>query len=445
PLGANRPAWWLGLAPGAGGLLAAQMVLDLSGPAGPRLWRRVVPIALCYLAAVGWAAVQAGPAPVAGWAHPAWAEAGIVPGAISADPAMTWHGVLRLLGYGAIFWVAARGGADEGRARLFVAGFAAFSVALALYGLVALYAGENPITGPSAYPGVVTASFVNRNAYAYYAGLGLMATIATLAFLVPPGRTGRGWRQTLRDMIEALGDGAWAPVFGIGVLLVALVQTESRAGTAASLGGAGVLAAILLAQRGRTMRRLGIGLLGVAAVVVSLTGQRLGDRLGADPLEDQRADLFVHVIEGIAASPWLGHGLGAFQDAFRTYMTSDFSRADWAQAHNSYLENAFELGLPAAGALYLGLAILALSLGRGVARRQRLRALPALGLCALGAGALHATVDFSLQMPASAAALAFLTGIGWSQSHMARQGARSAVTAPRPEHASSRHRARGPD
>ena len=150
-LGANRPVSWLALAAIALVLFAVQAGLDLFDHDAPGRWRRILPAAILYLGVIGWAMNQAGPAPLAAWAHPAWAEVGIAPGAISVDPGATWQGVLRLLTYAALFWIAAQGGRPMVRARHFIATVAFWSVALALYGLVALFADYNPITGEPAY------------------------------------------------------------------------------------------------------------------------------------------------------------------------------------------------------------------------------------------------------------------------------------------------------
>ena len=103
-LGANRPVSWLALAAIALGLFAVQAGLDLFDRDAPGRWRQILPAAILYLGVIGWAMIQAGPAPLPAWAHPAWAEVEITPGAISVDPGATWQSVLRLLAYAALFW-----------------------------------------------------------------------------------------------------------------------------------------------------------------------------------------------------------------------------------------------------------------------------------------------------------------------------------------------------
>jgi O-antigen ligase len=88
----------------------------------------------------------------------------------------------------------------------------------------------------------------------------------------------------------------------------------------------------------------------------------------------------------------------------------------WDKAHSSYLENAFELGLPAVAVFYGVLAAVAGLTVRGLIVRRRHRVYPALGFAALVLAGGHAVVDFTLQMPANALWLAALAGVGVAQS-----------------------------
>ena len=84
--------------------------------------------------------------------------------------------------------------------------------------------------------------------------------------------------------------------------------------------------------------------------------------------------------------------------------------------YNTYLENAFELGLPAASVFFLALLGLVLLCFRGVRLRQRDWVYPATGVAVSVLVGLHATVDFSLQIPAIAFLYATIMGIACAQS-----------------------------
>lgn len=458
-LGANRPVSWTALWAVSAALFALLIVVDLLDRQAALAWRRVLPSLLLWTGVMVWGVIQAGPAPLADWAHPAWVDAfniGALDGAvrqawpwdlpaegaaiasISADPAATFDGVMRLSTYLMLFWIGARGATDR-NARNAVKAVALFSIALALYGLIALFAGYNPLTGSQFYTDSVTASFVNKNAYALYAAFGAMACIAALALHLPTPRRGDGdgnAGQALRDMLEALVQGGWIWLVGFAVTMAAMLYTVSRAGAVAGLLGIGLMLVLTLGRASATWRWGLLVLLLAPAAVMSLGAGGLFDRLTLrDPGQDGRIALFEQIVGAIEIRPWLGHGLGAFQDAFRVYTPYDLAVGEWELGHNTYLENAFELGLPATAALLLAVLLIMVRLGIGIGTRRRQRPIPALALAMLVAGGLHALVDFSMQMPATAALAAYMTGLAWTQTR------REAVAEPRAKPIQQGHRA----
>ena len=153
-------------------------------------------------------------------------------------------------------------------------------------------------------------------------------------------------------------------------------------------------------------------------LLVALLGasQLIRDFSNIDFGESSRQELYALTLDAIATAPWHGIGLGGYQEAFRLFASPELSREEFDFAHNSYLENAFELGVPATVALYLALFWIGGQIWLGVSRRERMRAIPALGIAAIVAGGSHALVDFSLQMPAAAAFFAMILGLAWARS-----------------------------
>ncbi len=103
------------------------------------------------------------------------------------------------------------------------------------------------------------------------------------------------------------------------------------------------------------------------------------------------------------------------QEVFRFHRSETIPKP-LAKAHNTYLENALELGIPAAMALFGTVAAL---FGRcliGVRVRRRNAIYPCIGVGATVLIATHASVDFSLQNPAVAATYALLMGAAVAQS-----------------------------
>ncbi len=113
----------------------------------------------------------------------------------------------------------------------------------------------------------------------------------------------------------------------------------------------------------------------------------------------------------------MGTGYGTYPDVIEAWRANDPDIFTvWEKAHSTWLENALELGLPAAAALHLSVLWLALIAFSGVGERRRNRAFPALGVAATLLVGLHALVDFSLQIPAVAVLYAFIMGLAVAQS-----------------------------
>jgi O-antigen ligase len=171
---------------------------------------------------------------------------------------------------------------------------------------------------------------------------------------------------------------------------------------------------------------IGIVLLaGALASVIALRGGAFVDRLETDTLDKDRsarAELYALTADAIKDNPFLGTGLGSFPDVFALYRGAEFDTlGPIGKAHNSYLGNALELGLPAALLLMAALAALGETTFTGLRRRRRGRLFPVLGLSALTVVALHSTVDFSLEIPAVSIAFAALMGIACAQSYRSRR------------------------
>ena len=159
----------------------------------------------------------------------------------------------------------------------------------------------------------------------------------------------------------------------------------------------------------------------VCVALVDFSGDYLERRFekGGDPL---RAETYKQTIIAVEDHAFLGAGLGGFPQIFPLYRdTSELRNKHVSRAHNTYLEIALELGLPAAICLTLSLGLLAWGCGRGVYRRSRDRHFAALGLSASVLVGLHSMVDFSLQIPAVTVAYMFLMGVAVAQSFSSRR------------------------
>jgi O-antigen ligase len=439
PFGSNRPVWWSGIALCTALLVAAYAYGLLKGKAAPgfRLWQ-VGAILLPALAALTWGALQAAPPALigSGLVNPLWTLAGTalgtpLSGAISLDPHESLTGVLRLSSYLMIFWLALELGRQRPFADRLLRWVAYGGMAYAGYGLALHMLGIERIlwVPKTAYLGYLTSTFVNRNSYATYAVLGLLAsTVLFIQALRSQSTRRRSLRRQIVAFIEKLTGRAALPLLACATLTLALLLTGSRMGALCGAAGLAVLlcAAALARVIPRRQTLILLGLLGAGFLaILAFNGGVFVDRLATKTLStdsDARADLYALTARAIGDNPLVGTGLGTFPEVFALYRDDRFDTlGPIGKAHNSYLGNALELGVPAAMLLLAGLAALAETVGVGLFRRKRGKLFPVLGAAALTAVALHSLVDFSLEIPAVSLTFAALMGVCCAQSYRTRK------------------------
>lgn len=432
PFACVEPWAWALLCVLVGVLLLAWSVLVLMGRATvtvpvTRLW---LPIVLFMLPAL-WAVVQMLPFTPSEWHHPIWQEADElleigVRGSISVDPAATAATVTRLLSYGAVFWLAVQFCRDRRLAEYVFYALSLAGFAYAIYGLIIEFTGLPLVlwVEKQAYLDSLTSTFINRNSYATYAGLGLISTTVLITRrLMKLWMPALSRREQIRVFMQEVGEREWMLMLIWLIIGTALFLTDSRAGVFSSCVALLTFISVITITRGVSFRVgaavLGGALLAMATLFV-VSGDRLSDRLGTlvtTAPEYTRQALYDAAIEAIGDAPLLGMGYGTYPAVFHLYRTDNSLlrvRAD--KAHNTYLENALELGIPATVALNGSILLLALLCARGVRRRRRDIYYPAAGLSASVLVALHSVPDFSLQIPAVAATYSLILAAGCAQS-----------------------------
>lgn len=435
PLGSSYP--WSGfLLPTCVGALlvlwSSALLLARRAPPVPISFVRV-PL-LLFGGVCVWILVQWLPQTPAAWHHPIWADAGRalgrdLPGRISVNPEQTITALLRLGAYGGVFWLSLQLGRSRDRARRGLQLFVGAGVGYALYGLLAYFSGGDQILWLRERHDTshVTSTFVNRNSYATFAGLVLVSASAIALDRLGGALGGEApARVKARSALNGvLGPGAPLQV-ALLVVGTALLLTASRAGTLSALFGLLVLVLALLRSRalpGRRVAAISGGLLLMGVAVFSLSGEPLRARLQeSEPQAGGRAAVYARIVHAIGDTPLLGTGYGSFPDVFPLYRDETIRGIKtWRRAHNSYLENTLELGIPAAAALFAAIASCARICWVGLQRRRRDRVYPAVGVAATALVATHAGVDFSLQIPAVSVSYAFLLGLACAQSFATRR------------------------
>jgi O-antigen ligase len=434
PLGANRPWAWSLLALSLGGLVGVWSLMVLAGRCrAPAPVVRLTPVVVLFGLTLAWAALQATGLPPAAWWHPLWAETtaalglGKPFGAVSIDPERTLTAIMRLTSYGLVFWLSVQLGRDRSRAHEALAAVAIAGLIYAVYGLTMHFAGWERILWLEkwAYTGDLTATFVNRNAFGAYAGLGMICCIALFLRALRPSRPGE--QRRISEVTETVLVQATPYLIAALVLATALLLSHSRG--AFLCAGLGLMVLMMAMVAGGVIRlRSGLLLAGVILAVgggvMAMSGEVTVKRLSetnAAGTDEGRTNAWRLVRSAIMDAPWTGNGLGAFQPAFRMYRDASLSeKGEWEYAHDVHLETAMDLGLPATATLYGAFGVILAACVRGLFRRRRDQVYPAVALAAAALLAAHGVVDFSVQMPAIAVTLALLLGLGYAHSWSSR-------------------------
>jgi O-antigen ligase len=116
----------------------------------------------------------------------------------------------------------------------------------------------------------------------------------------------------------------------------------------------------------------------------------------------------------------IGWGMNSFEEIYSVFQPAELI-SNYDKAHNTYLELAFDLGIPAASALVLAVVWVAWRCGIGFGTRGRDRELAALGVFVTVLLGFHSLFDFGLQIPAVACTYASMLGVAWAQSWSTRQ------------------------
>ncbi len=437
PFGSVQVGAWSLLALATGASLAAWAIAVGLGK-GPPVTLGLARWPLLLFALVSaWILVQISTMTPASWHHPIWSMAGQalgeeLRGAISIDPQAGYLSFVSLAGCAASFWLAVQYGADAKLAdralRIFtVAGAVAAGSGLLIWGAgitQLLWFDEAFVQTQTHYGSRLAIPFVNPNHLASFSAVGLVCAIGLVV-----GETRGLWRretdrrEKLQRFIEVVLARRWYLLVACLIYAAAIVFSQSRGGLLALVVGLLVLAAALMRRSKPALSRsVAVGslvLVLLAAVFAPALG-KFADRFsGAEIETEQRLEIYANTVNAIEASPWLGYGYGSFPTLYRLYDQSDINRVV-EFAHSTVLESIVELGIPAALVLFVAVGWPVVACWRGARIRRKDQHLPALAASAAAVALIHSMVDFPLQIPAIAAALSVIVGLGYAQSVSSR-------------------------
>ena len=345
---------------------------------------------------------------------------------ISIAPDNTHTAVMRLITYGLIFFLTFQFSRNKDKADATLKWIAVSAVLYATYGLIIHWGGFNSILWyeRTAYINDVTSTFINRNSYATYAGLGLLSLITLFLKNSTKSRVGHQNSSIGKEKrIELFIINSWRPLLGLMLITTALITTHSRGGFISTAVAVVVLLIIFsIKKKVNTKTLLGTvgGLLFIIILGYSFSSDILLKRLDRSAHDAEgRLKVYEQTIDATADNSMTGFGYGSFQQGFRMYRNEEIAGI-YDKSHNTYVENSFELGYPAASLLFLSIIAAFMLSVKGVKHRRRDWLYPATGVSATLLIAIHSFVDFSLQIPAVALTYSAMMGFSVAQaSHAA--------------------------
>ena len=386
---------------------------------------KIWPETLGFVLVLGWGVVQISTFTPEVWHHPLWAEAGAALGhelksSISLARGAGFESLMRLVTYGAVFFLALQLGRDRHRAEQIFWAVVLAATVYAAYGLIMHFGGFQKVLWieRGQVDRYVTGTFINRNNFATYVGLGLVCAVGMyLSGFFKALRSRRyGKDKMLHVVQQAMVRGA--PLLTcILILFTALFLTTSRGGVTSTLTALLVLLVflgLLLKLSGAFYKGIAASVLAVTLAVFFMSGEGWLERLTATELEQEaRMIRNIETWDAIEHSPWTGYGIGSYEQTYPIF--AGVKTSNTRRAHNDWLETMFDLGLPVAVVWFAVLAGLGLRCLTGFFKRHRDHVYPAVGLSACVLVGLHALVDFSLQIPAVAVTFAVILGVGVAQ------------------------------
>ncbi|MEK7234400.1 MAG: O-antigen ligase family protein [Elusimicrobiota bacterium] len=236
---------------------------------------------------------------------------------------------------------------------------------------------------------------------AVFCGIGLLMD----RFLTRPQREGRNDNSSF-GAIQGL------IIFGVGIILVGVLQSLSRGALAAF--GACVLV-LGIATTSQVKYRIAIVTAVAIASLLIVFASPIAPRLTAEYFQSSvefRLSLYKAGCILFKDFPFLGTGLGAFQQAYYPFKPAAIAGVV-EHAHSDWLEFLLQVGLPSFGICIFGLVYY---LRQSVGSLILLSRCEGFGLlcgiaAALGSFLLHGLVDFNFQIPANAVLFLLLLGV----------------------------------
>ncbi|NQZ33978.1 MAG: O-antigen ligase family protein [Oceanospirillaceae bacterium] len=269
------------------------------------------------------------------------------------------------------------------------------------------------------YLGVATGTFVNRNHLAGYLVICLSVGLGLMIGTLKPGTT--NIKENLRRILQAILSQKIILRLSLVIMVAGLVMTHSRMGNSAFFIAMGIVGTLAIMLKGKSMGSTIVLLLSLLIIDVAVVGTFFGiekviDRIeGTSEKHETRDEVNGYSLELFNENQLTGTGAGTYFTAFPEVRERDVGFIFYNHAHNDYLQFLTERGIIGITPLILFVLMTFLVAFRGLYQRKNalLRGCAFGSLMSMIAMAMHATVDFNLQIPANAATFMVVLALGW--------------------------------
>ncbi|MFC3052318.1 O-antigen ligase family protein [Kordiimonas pumila] len=283
--------------------------------------------------------------------------------------------------------------------------------AYCVYGLIVYFSGNGYVLWyeRQASFGALTSTFVNRNSFAAYAGIGVQCMLAYMLWTYTHKTE---MHVTIKDkIIQFLTQDLTKNVMialSLIILLSGLFLTASRAGIMTSLAGSLLL--IMLSTLKATPNPSDVtkrnkhyffiaSLTALALLTFNLSGELFSNRMNTLNYNDMRFLAYPIMMDTIAENPIKGIGIGTFVEYFSQYRPEEMPRY-FNKGHNDVLEIIMTAGLFAGGLFILSFLFITIWMFYSAFKSVEHKIFLFLGGTVSIQMGLHSLVDFPLQMPA---------------------------------------------
>lgn len=304
----------------------------------------------------------------------------------------------------------------------FILLFFIMTALLSVYGLCIYIAGNQYILwfDKTGYLGDLTATFINRNSFAIFAGCGFLAGVYSLQNKYRKiNKTNTSFIIKIFHIGKYLNTSEVLYILGLILIMSAIILTHSRSGITLT-----ILSTIIFYSLTSTVKPHSVIknykkyiILFVIFSFIIISPIFLYNYFGRLMYSEKdfifRLNTYIITLNMILERPFIGFGLGSFEYVFQYYRDSSIHlEGYWDKTHSTFLEIASEIGIPATVFMILGYGYLYFSIVCSYLKNKSRLIL--LYLLIMAIIVLHSLIDFSLQMPAIAILFHIILGASYN-------------------------------